>query len=370
METLLDKRDEKQILQEKINGVLGNAEVRVKPVIDKIEKEYKESKDFLAPLGKDGLLKFHSNGSLKMQSGEESLRLHSHAVGQAGERLGIPTGYIKKLATGPQWQRDLAADILNEHAEYTDRKKVLVRAVGDEVRGILSDQYRRLDTFSIYSNFFNECHKKGAQIVSAHIDATRTYCETIYPEVIAIPTEKNGTVHMVFGLRISNSDFGDGALQLQSYSMQVVCLNGMTRNNMLRQVHLGRRLPDDLSLSEETYRLDTQTQASLIGDLVKASFDIDNIEKQARTIQLASERVVDITKELNGLKSGGLYKNEIEKIESKLMANRPEDGVQGEGTLWKLSQAVTAVARDHESKRRQREIEDISGKLFDRLKIK
>ena len=364
---------EKQILQDKINDKLRSAERNVKPVLDKIEYENNNSHDFMAPLGNLNVMKFNSNGSLKLETvtseGLQSFNLHEHAIGQAGEKLGIPTGYIKKLSRGSKWERDLASNILNEHSAYTDRKKVLVRAVGNEVRGILSDQYRRLDTSKIYSAFFNECNKYGATAISANIDATRTYCETILPNVISIPTVKNGVVHMVFGLRISNSDFGDGALRLQSYSMQVVCLNGMTRDNMLRQVHLGRQLPDDLSLSENTYRLDTETQASLISDIVGNSFNPKNIAKQAKIIQLASESDVDLHNEIKRLKSTSLFKSEIEDIEKVLMSNKKSDGVQGDATLWKLSQAMTAVARDSESARRQREIEEISGKLFDRLKL-
>lgn len=371
-DTIVDTT-EKQILQEKINSKLASADNHVKPVLDKIEYECNNSYDFMAPLGNHNIMKFNSNGSLKLQAtttaGIHSFNLHEHAIGQAGEKLGIPTGYIKKLSRGTQWERDLASDILNEHSKYTDRKKVLVRAVGNEVRGILSDHYRRLDTSTIYSTFFNECNKYGASAISAHIDATRTYCETIYPEVVSIPTQKNGVVHMVFGLRISNSDFGDGALQLQSYNMQVVCLNGMTRDNMLRQIHLGRQLPDNLSLSENTYRLDTETQASLISDIVNNSFNPKNIERQAKIIQLASENEVNLSNEIKKLKGTGLFKSEIEDIESVLISNKKSDGVQGDGTLWKLSQAMTAVARNNENKRRQREIEEISGKLFDRIKL-
>jgi hypothetical protein len=368
---------EQVILQDKINSRIETAEGRIKPILDTIEREGSLMHDFVAPLGKSDIIRFESNGSLKLDASTTTgdtrtyrkYKLHTHAVGQAGEKLGIPTGYIKKLAIGDKWQRDLAADVLNRHSEFTDRRKILVRAVGDEVRGILSDHYRRLNTSQIYSVFFNQCNRQGAKIVDAHVDATRTYCETVYPKVISVPTQKNGTVHMVFGLRISNSDFGDGALQLQAYNMQVVCLNGMTRDNMLRQIHLGRQLPDDLSLSQRTYDLDTETQASLIEDLVKNSFNAQNIERQARIIQLASEREVDLNNEINGLKRLGLFKHEVDEIEDVLIASKQSDGVQGEGTLWKLSQAVTAVARDQENKRRQREIEEISGKLFNRIKL-
>ena len=372
IEAIIEK-DERQVLQEKIDDRLKNGEERIKPILDTIEREGNMMHDFVAPLGSSNILSFGSNGSLKlnaMNNGTLDIyNLHNHAVGQAGEKLGIPTGYIKKLSIGEKWQRDLAADILNKHADFTDRRKILLRAVGGEIRGILSDHYRRLDTSKIYSVFFDQCNKQGAKIVDAHVDATRTYCETIYPKIISVPTEKNGTVHMVFGLRISNSDFGDGALQLQSYNMQVVCLNGMTRDNMLRQIHLGRQLPEDLSLSDRTYELDTETQSSLIGDLVSNSFSADNIQRQARIIQLASEREVDLNNEIVNLKKAGLFKHEVDEIEDVLVASKKSDGVYGEGTLWKLSQAVTAVARDQENKRRQREIEEISGKLFNRIKL-
>ena len=138
---------------------------------------------------------------------------------------------------------------------------------------------------------------------------------------------------------------------------------------MLRQVHLGRQLPDDLSLSENTYRLDTETQASLISDIVGNSFNPKSIAKQAKIIQLASESDVDLHNEIKKLKGTSLFKSEIEDIEKVLISNKKSDGVQGDATLWKLSQAMTAVARDSESTRRQREIEEISGKLFDRLKL-
>lgn len=50
------------------------------------------------------------------------------------------------------------------------------------------------------------------------------------------------------------------------------------------------------------------------------------------------------------------------------MRNDPEDGVQGGATLWKLTQAITAHAREL-SPERSRELHELSGQLLNRVKV-
>lgn len=50
------------------------------------------------------------------------------------------------------------------------------------------------------------------------------------------------------------------------------------------------------------------------------------------------------------------------------MANRPDDGVTGESTLWKLVQGITAHSRELEP-RRQRDLQEIAGDLMNRVKL-
>ena len=76
---------------------------------------------------------------------------------------------------------------------------------------------------------------------------------------------------------------------------------------------------------------------------------------------------MDFTAELQRLvKNNRLLKNESEQVEQLLMQNRPEDGLQGEATLWKLTQALTAFARDAEPTR-SREMQELSGELFKKI---
>ena len=73
-------------------------------------------------------------------------------------------------------------------------------------------------------------------------------------------------------------------------------------------------------------------------------------------------------KEFKAWASGKLSKDEAKGVEKILMANKPDDGVTGESTLWKLVQGITAHSRELEP-RRQRYLQEIAGNLMDRVKL-
>lgn len=82
------------------------------------------------------------------------------------------------------------------------------------------------------------------------------------------------------GVRFSTSDYGDGSLDLRTFLLNGVCLNGMVRERTLKQVHLGGRLPEDLQLSEETYRQDTKTVLLTVRDATRQLYNKDIIRKK------------------------------------------------------------------------------------------
>ncbi len=367
-------KTEVQILQDKVNKTLESAKKRSKSVLTTIEKEGNMLQDFVAPLGGANKLSFYSNGNLKMnlkypnekgRNTKKSFVMHPHALAQCGEKLGIPTRYIKELGTGEKWQRDLAEEILNNHTIHTHRNKVLVRTVGDQVRGVLSDSYRRLNSSEIYGQYIQAVGKAGGQIIDAYASETKTYIESVVPQVIPVPTEKNGVVHMVFGTRISNSDFGDGALEIRAFNMQVVCMNGMTRKSLMRQIHLGRRIPDEMLVQDDTWKADTVAQGLIVRDLVLNNMTKSSITEHAQKIQKASRKTVDLENQIKLLPRKGILKSECESIGKVLMESRKEHGVQGEPSLWKLTQAITAVANQGDDLRRKRELGEVAGALLD-----
>ena len=362
---------EQSILQEKITRRINDSAIK-STIIQQIQDESTSINDYIVPIGKDSPeIRFNSNGVVKMQFQNNAITseriVHRHAIGQLGDKFGIPTTYLKNLASGKeQWERDLASKLLNEHSYNNESKRYLLRELNGEVKGVLSDKYRRLNTAEIYKEFASACILEGAKLIDACYDETRTYLEFILPHVIPVNTQHNGTTYMVFGLRISNSDYGDGALRVQSYSMQVVCLNGMTRNNLIRQVHLGRKLPDNLILSNETYKLDTETQASLVRDIVSSSLNSSAILEEIQTIEKAGSKLINLDTEIKLLPKLGMRKDEVKSLTEILSDNNPEHGVQGRNTIWKLTQAMTQVGVQTGNGRRKRDIEDIAGKLIEK----
>ena len=371
-----------EVLLRKVNRMLENRATSVEATFEKMEREGKLMQDYITPIGvnlkandRKPVVTFSANGAVNMEFQEctegvydfHHFSLHDNAVGQLAAKMGIPTRYLKDLAAGKEWQRGLASRILNEHCENTERSRMLVRCVGDEVRGVLSDSYRRLNSIDILTAFVREATEEGAVVADALYTDTKMFVETLLPMPIEIPTAKNGTVVLFAGARFSTSDFGDGALDMRAFLLNGACLNGMVRESMMRQIHLGAKLPDSLALSEETYRLDTATSVSAVRDLTRGLYSKENIMAKAIEIQKAADIDVDFQKEITRLvKGGSMLKAEGEEVEKILMRNNPDDGVQGGSSLWKLTQAITAHAREVEPLR-ARELQEISGALLDRV---
>lgn len=365
-----------QVVMNKVQRMIDGKAVGVKATMERLINEGKIAQDYIAPLGVN--LKAKSHAPVITFSGEDGLMMnmpdgqftvHDNAVYQLADRMGIPSRYLRSLAQGEPWAVMLAAYLLNQHSEWTQRSRVLVRTVGQQVRGVLSDSYRRLNSVEILTSFVQEAAGQGAVISDAYMNDTKVWAETILPQPLEIPTANNGTVIIFAGARFSTSDYGDGAVDMRAFLLNGACLNGMVRESVMKQVHLGAKLPDNLALSNETYALDTKTTVSAVRDLTKGLFSKDNLLQKAYEIQGASEMEVDLDNELKRLtRDGSLLKSEGKEVEKILMRNNPDDGVQGGATLWKLTQAITAHAREL-TPERSRELHELSGSLMNRVKV-
>ena len=365
-----------EVVMNRVQNMIDGKAVGVQATMERLINEGKIAQDYIAPLGvnlkaKDHapVITFTGENHLMMNMPDGQFTMHDNAIGQMADRMGIPQRYLRQLASGDPWAIALAAYVLNQHSDWTQRSRVLVRTVGTQVRGILSDSYRRLNSVEILTAFVQEAAGQGAVISDAYMNDTKVWAETILPTPITVPTKNNGDVIIFTGARFSTSDYGDGAVDMRAFLLNGACLNGMVRESVMKQVHLGSKLPDNLALSQQTYELDTKTTVSAVKDLTKGLFSKDNLMAKAVEIQEASEVEVDFTKELKRLTSnGGLLKQEVKEVEKILMRNDPDDGVQGGATLWKLTQAITAHAREL-SPERSRELHELSGQLLNRVSV-
>ena len=350
----------RDILQNKVNQTLERKTKDIGTVIEKIQSDNALLNDFVVPTGQ---LKFSNEGKINVSFQGRNFDISEFSVGQMADKYMIPRSYLKDLAAGGAWQKNLASEILNKTSEFGNRDRVLIREVNGKVRAFLSDSYKRFDSMQLYVSFLKAISEQGALLLDAFSDESKDYFEVIHPQIVPVRTELNGTVFMSFGARLRHSDYGDGALEMRTFNMQAVCLNGMVTESKLREVHLGKKLPDDIALSAETVRLDSMAKASLISDTVKNVFSPENLKNDIARIQRAGSIRIDFEKEIKKLPKMGMLENEIKNLTGKLMLNNENDGIKGEASLWKLAQAIGAVAKDVKPDR-TRELNELAGQVM------
>ena len=289
--------------------------------------------------------------------------LHKHALAQVAERAGMPETYLNRLLNR-SYGRELIIENLTTIYGKEDPAKYLIRTVGDEVRGVLSDSFRRMDSRPIIEAFAGECQAIGAVPIEGVAGDLRWSLRAVLPLVFQ-PSKKPGYEEFVaFGLSLSNSDFGVGALSLRIFAMRIWCSNMAQMEEALRQVHLGKRLSDNIEFSDETYRLDTQTQVSAVKDLVRGNLSPAKINETVALIGKALEEKIDPKAMWAELPKQGLLKGEVEKVKEVFNDGGVEMLPPGT-TVARLSNAISWFARQPEIvPERRMELEIVAGRIL------
>lgn len=292
---------------------------------------------------------------------ESASILHRNALSQVSEKAEVPFRYINSLLERGDWGADLVAHNLKEIFHRGNGNRYLLRSVGEQTRGFLSDRYRRLDSRPLLDSFVSACQEIGAVPVQGFALETKVRLRAILPVVFEpIPNEV-----MVFGIEWGNSDFGAGGHSLQMFQMRLACTNGMTLDDVLRQIHLGGRLSDNIEYSQKTYELDTQANVSALRDVVRSSLNPTRVKGYLKAIQTAAEQEISPKQAIQILKKN-LNKAEaesaIEAYNSPDVVNLPPGN-----SMYRLSNAVSwiAQAKDIEPER-SLELNKIAGNLIPR----
>lgn len=306
---------------------------------------------------------------LEMAAGDKTWGLHRHALGQIASKANVPQAYVDHLLDGDAWQGEMLADVLEKTYAHSP-KRHLVRAVGGEARGFLSDHYRRLDSRPIFDAFVESAMDVGAVPYSATASDVRCALKMIVPKVQVLPLswkDAHGThsqnEYLALGLEISNSDFGAGGLALRLFINRLWCLNGATAEDVMRMIHLGGRLNDDIVWSEKTLRLDTEATTSSVRDYVKGALAPAKLDAFLGRIARAQDEAV----KWDGLKARlakSLTKDELRRVGESFEGPDVQNLPPG-NTMWRASNAVSWVLQQVESSTRRMELERLAGNLID-----
>lgn len=327
-------------------------------VIEKVQKEVPRDRI----VGSRGLeFSVQREHEVALATNNRHEKLHRHALAQVAERAGIPDTYVGRLLERP-YGPHLLVENLTTIFRKEESKKLLVRTVGDEVRGVLSNSFKRMDSGPIIEAFAKSCADVGAVPVEGIGGDLRWAVKAILPRVFLPPTTKGSEELVAFGVQLSNSDFGRGALSLRMFMLRVICTNFATLDESLRQVHLGRRIDESIEFSRRTVELDTRTQVSAVRDIVRGVLGASKVNETVAMIGRALEERIDPKQAWNELPRLGLLKGEVDRVKDTFNNGGVEELPAGT-TVARLANAISWFAKSTDPERRM-ELEQIAGSML------
>lgn len=305
-------------------------------------------------------------GAKKRGDGAFSEVLHKHALEQAASRVDIPVTFVNRFL-GEEYGGELITDALNTvYRHRHDGEKFLVRSSDQEIRGVLSDTYRRMDSGPILDAFARTCSEIGAVPIEGIGGELRFSVKALIPRTYVIGKQPGNEEIFAFGVSLSNSDFGCGALSLQFFLWRIWCSNTATREDSLRKVHLGKRLAENIEYAAETYAADTNAMALMVRDHVRGILAPPKIEEALGVLETAMETSIEPKKFFD--KGGELEKLKLTKAEiedARETFNNGDITVLPRGTsVARMSQAVAWLAQSATPERRL-ELERVAGVIME-----
>lgn len=294
-----------------------------------------------------------------LDDSEERMRVHQHALTQICQKVGFPWRYAQALRAQEveDWGVPLLAHNLNE-LYHNQAKRYLIRSFEGEIRGFLSDRYRRLDSRPLVEAFAEACQKIGAVAIQGYATDTKVALKAMLPVVFEPAPNEVIAFYVYWG----NSDYGNGAHELKVGILRLWCTNYAIMDDVLRQVHLGRRLSDDISWSNRTYDLDTKAMASAIDDMVSQSLSEEKTTELCSVVKTAHEEKIDPAKALAKFKKD-LTKGEMKRVAETFNSPDVENLPPG-NSVWRLSNAISWVAGKTEDTERKIDLMKVAGKAL------
>ena len=288
--------------------------------------------------------------------GSEDRPLHDHAWSQVLQRAEITGRRAEALGTSEWGREELArhVSVLASHSE----DRVLLRSVHAEVRAVLSDSYRRIDARPAIVALIEATRDAGGLVVGARSGDLNVSIRAILPQIVEI-----GGDPVVLGVEFATSDFGRGAQRLARFAFRLLCSNGLIGERILRTVHLGGRLAEDIAFSDRTYRLDTSTNASAVRDIVRNALSAPEQDKVVAKLTKAQNTSVDFEAVLPALKKN-LTVAEADAV-TRIWTFGDETEVPAGRNAWRLSQALSAAAKSATTAERALDLEQMAGALID-----
>lgn len=285
---------------------------------------------------------------------------NSHAHEQIAAQLKIPVKYYRRMLAE---QPDLLTHNVNRWLGEAPARR-LFRVQRDEQIGVarayLSDRYRRLDNLELAESFIPMMADpdSGWQIHQCGLTSIRMHIEAVFPNLTG---EVRVGDAVALAVKISSSEVGSGALNVQLGVHRLVCSNLMIVPKWSqRQVHLGRTQDEFVALlSDETIRKEDQLIIDKMRDVVTGMADTDRFQELLVSMTDSTRAAIHdpiVATEILG-QNLSLGEGELRAVQNQMVNG-------GDASMWGLTNALTATARDLDFERKA-ELELAAGTILE-----
>jgi len=183
----------------------------------------------------------------------------------------IPKKYADRMQA---YAPELLAKNVNHWLQQTDETR-LVRTLDNTARAFLSHRYRMIDNVDVIEAVVPIFGERGITTVSQEITDSHLYLKAVNTRK-TVEVKKGDKVQ--FGVVISNSEVGLGAVHVDPLIYTLACENGaIIADAGLRKFHIGRQVQELDETAEvfkdDTIRADNHAFFLKLRDVVNAAFD-------------------------------------------------------------------------------------------------
>jgi len=323
-----------------------------------IKRQKALKKDFIATAW-DGFRMNPEANQLEIE-GKDEFFIRDYAHGDLASFTEIPKAYYDRMR---RQMPELLSTNVNHWLEAKKEPR-LIRTLANEVRCVRSNSFRPLDHDQLIEATLPALYEhRDIQIKECHLTEKKLYLKAILPR-LEFEVRKGDIVQ--FGLTVSNSEIGQGALEVAIFAFRLICLNGaVLPDGKQRKSHVGGRLGDELVaeyLADETRKVIDNAFFLKLRDttrhmLSEAACQGAMIQMQRAAGEKLEARPDKVVQEL--AKRTGLNEDEGTSVLEFLLTG-------GDMTRWGLANAVTALARNKrdDDADRSDELQRLGGKII------
>lgn len=339
--------------REKMEKIIHDGQVSAEAVVSQIQNSYIH--DRIAPASKVRLIAREDGTGFDLATVEpdatgfgwassDANRLHPHAFSRVMAATGLGMEFVNtvnKRSGGEDWGSALIERAVNDILAHDKKNRHLIRVDSDDnrVKGFLSDSYRRFDSRPLADAFMRLSVATGLVPIEGVASDTKCRIRAVLPKVF----EPIRDEVMIFGLEFGTSDYGDGGVVMNLWTMRMMCTNLAVTQKGLRQVHAGKRLPDDLRLSAAVYEQDAKTLSMILEEVGQQMIGPAAVEQMLDRVSAADEEEI---RSADGIDKylKGLGKTEAQTVKALYEGHDVQNLPQGQ-TVYRLSNAVSFFAQ-------------------------